>query len=111
MIRLIIPCSCPQMQISADVWKSKKLLPPSVYAIAARARLECITGNLPAIRIAGYAARSNGSSVPTVTQTGPSIELKRYGNIFEVSAIVGPGLRDGVDMVWGSEPDYGLDLI
>ncbi len=77
------------------------------------ARLKCITGNLPAVRIAGYAARSNGSSVPTVTQTGPSIALKRYGDIFEVSAIVGPGLRDGVDMVWGSEPDYGhfgLDL-
>ena len=27
-----------------------------------------------------------------------------------VSAIIGPGLRDGVDMVWGSEPDWALGL-
>ncbi|MGA0282544.1 MAG: right-handed parallel beta-helix repeat-containing protein, partial [Paracoccaceae bacterium] len=28
--------------------------------IRVTARLKCITGNLPAVRIAGYAARSNG---------------------------------------------------
>ena len=36
-----------------------------------------------------------------------------YGQLLEVSAIIGPGLRDGVDMVWGASPDYGhfgLDL-
>ena len=36
-----------------------------------------------------------------------------YGQLLEVSAIFGPGLRDGVDMVWDASPDYGhfgLDL-
>lgn len=75
--------------------------------------MKCVTGNLPAARIAAYAIRSNGSHVSEVTQFGSSTAIKKHGRIYEISAIIGPGLRDGVDMVWGSEPDYGhfgLDL-
>lgn len=81
--------------------------------IRVRTRLKCVTGNLPAARIAAYAIRSNGSHVSEVTQFGSSTAIKKHGRIYEISAIIGPGLRDGVDMVWGSEPDYGhfgLDL-
>ena len=81
--------------------------------IRVRTRLKCVTGNLPAARIAGYAIRSNGSHVSAVTPYGPSVSLEEHGTIYEISAIIGPGLRNNVDMVWGSEPDYGhfgLDL-
>ena len=45
--------------------------------------------------------------------TGPQTTLSTYGEVVEVSAIVGSGDRGGVDMVWGTEPIYGhfgLDL-
>ena len=77
------------------------------------ARVKAISGNLPTVRIAGYPARSNESRVPGLTEAGPAVTLSTYGEVVEVSAIVGTGLRDGVDMVWGTQPDhghFGLDL-
>lgn len=76
-------------------------------------RIKAISGSLPAVRIAGYAARSNGSEVSGLSTSGPSVALTTYGGVQEVSAIIGPGNRGGVDLVWGSEPVYGhfgLDL-
>ncbi|NNK16572.1 MAG: right-handed parallel beta-helix repeat-containing protein, partial [Sulfitobacter sp.] len=40
--------------------------------------------------------------------------LESYGEVVEISAIVGTGARGGVDMVWGTEPVYGhfgIDLV
>lgn len=48
-----------------------------------------------------------------LTEVGPQVSLTAYGQVVEVSAIVGAGLRTGVDMVWGAAPLYGhfgLDL-
>ena len=48
-----------------------------------------------------------------MTQAGPLTELADYGNVVEVSAIVGSGQRPEVDMVWGTTALYGhfgLDL-
>ncbi|MEO0669196.1 MAG: glycosyl hydrolase family 28-related protein [Pseudomonadota bacterium] len=87
------------------------LLPGCYLRITAR--IKAIAGNLPSVRIAGYAARSNGSSVGGLDTTGDSVTLTTYGSVVEVSAIVGAGNRSGVDLVWGSEPVYGhfgLDL-
>ena len=44
--------------------------------------------------------------------TGPSVTLSAYGEIVEVSAIIGTGDRTGVDMVWQSAAygHFGLDL-
>ena len=36
-----------------------------------------------------------------------------FGQFLEVNTLIDPGLRDGLDMVWGTSPDYGhfgLDL-
>ena len=77
------------------------------------ARIKAVSGNLPAIRIAGWAGGAGGVNVPGVTQIGPSVQLTGYGTIAEVSAIVGVGQRTGVDMVWGRQALYGhfgLDL-
>lgn len=78
------------------------------------ARVKAVSGNLPSVRIAGYPARSNNTQVPGVVITGPSTPLTTYGEVVEVSAIVGIGNRDGVDMVWGPTAVYGhfgIDLI
>lgn len=77
------------------------------------AKVKAISGNLMAVRIAGYPARGNGSVVSGVPTYGPSTTLTNYGEVVEVSAIVGAGDRNGVDMVWGGAPVYGhfgLDL-
>lgn len=85
---------------------------PGCY-LQIRARVKAVTGNLPSVRIAGYALAGNGSHVNGPTETGPSTTLMAYGDVVEVSAVVGTGARGGVDMVWGTEPafgHFGLDL-
>ncbi|MFP4043102.1 MAG: right-handed parallel beta-helix repeat-containing protein [Rhodosalinus sp.] len=77
------------------------------------ARVKAVSGNLPSVRIAGWPARADGTGVGGLTETGPTVPLTQYGEVVEISAIVGPGLRRGVDMVWGTDPAYGhfgLDL-
>ena len=77
------------------------------------ARVKAISGNFPSVRIAGWAGTEDDLHVPWVTQAGPLTELKNYGNVIEVSAIVGSGQRPEVDMVWGTTATYGhfgLDL-
>jgi len=91
---------------------AKTPMRPETY-LRIRTRIKSVTGNLPAVRIAGWAGDPGDSWVSAATQIGPSVALSAAGEVVEISAIVGPGLRDGVDMVWGSEPTYGhfgLDL-
>ncbi len=86
---------------------------PGCY-LQIRARVKAISGNLPSVRIAGYAARANGSLVNNVAGFAPYVTLTTYGEVVEVSAIVGAGDRGGVDLVWGTEPIYGhfgIDLV
>jgi hypothetical protein len=85
---------------------------PGCY-LRIRTRIKAVSGSLPSVRIAGYPARGNGSEVGGVDAFGPSVTLTSYGEVVEISAIVGVGARGGVDMVWGTEPVYGhfgLDL-
>ena len=77
-------------------------------------RVKAISGNLPSVRIAGYAARGDGSRVGGLQEFSLSTTLQSYGEVVEVSAIVGTGTRGGVDMSWGTEPVYGhfgIDLL
>ena len=76
-------------------------------------RIKAIAGNLPTVRIAAYAGRAGGLPVTGIPLTGPATTITSYGDIYEISAIVGSGGRGGVDMVWGTQPLYGhfgLDL-
>ena len=87
------------------------LLPGCYLRITAR--VKAISGNLPSVRIAGWAGAAGGGHVNGVTEVGPSATITNYGAVVEVSAIVGAGNRTGVDMVWGVQPIYGhfgLDL-
>lgn len=86
---------------------------PGTY-LQIRARVKAISGNLPSVRIAGWAGGPGGVQVQSLTETGPAVPLTTYGEVVEVTAIVGSGARGGVDMVWGTAPLYGhfgLDLI
>lgn len=87
------------------------LLPGCYLRISAR--VKAVRGALPSVRIAGFAGGAGGVAVMGVQGTGPTLALDDHGEITEVSAIVGPGARGGVDMVWGREAIYGhfgLDL-
>lgn len=77
------------------------------------ARVKAIAGNLPQVRIAAFAGNAAGENVAGVTQIGPAATLPGYGQVVEVSAIVGTGRRAGVDMPWGRNATFGhfgLDL-
>src|SRR5690554_3218868 len=88
------------------------LRPGSYLRIAAR--VKAVAGNMPRVRIAGWAGNAGGGQVTNVVQVGPQVTLTDYGEVVEVSAIVGSGAREGVDMVWGrlaTFGHFGLDLL
>lgn len=85
---------------------------PGLY-LRVTVRVKAISGALPSVRIAGWAGSWSGSNVTTADQQGNSVALTSYGQVVTVSAIIGSGNRQGVDMVWGLAPVYGhigLDL-
>ncbi|WP_299555457.1 glycosyl hydrolase family 28-related protein [uncultured Tateyamaria sp.] len=107
---------CLELQKTSNTtrvrYKGETPLLPGCY-LRVTARLKAISGSLPSVSIAGYAARTDGTPVPGVDTTGDSVPLTNYGEIVEVSAIIGAGNRPGVDLVWGADADYGhfgLDL-
>ncbi|WP_457773692.1 glycosyl hydrolase family 28-related protein [Phycobium rhodophyticola] len=87
------------------------LLPGCYLRITAR--VKAVSGNLPSVRIAAWAGGAGDVHVAGLSEVGASTTLSQYGEVVEVSAIVGAGARGGVDMVWGAAPLYGhfgLDL-
>ena len=101
---------CIEMVKTDDVQKLRYTgqtdLPRETYLMI-KTRVKRMAGGIPAIRIAGHAMDTNDTHVDAVTAYGPAGSLTDLGEIYEVTAIVGPGLRDGVDMVWGALPHYG----
>lgn len=86
---------------------------PGVY-LRVSARVKVVAGALASVRIAGWAGDAQRAEVTGLTTTGRTIALQNYGEVVEVSAIVGVGSRAGVDMSWGTRPVYGhfgLDLV
>jgi hypothetical protein len=79
---------------------------PGMY-LRVTARVKCLSGAFPAVRIAAFAAASNGSNVASAVQIGPSVAMAQYGRVVTISAIIGSGNRAGVNMVWGTSPAYG----
>lgn len=85
---------------------------PGVY-LRVSARVKAVAGPLCSVRIAGWAGDGGRDHVEGVTEFGKSKTLRRYGEVVEVSAIVGVGVRSGVDMSWGPAAvfgHFGLDL-
>jgi hypothetical protein len=85
---------------------------PGLY-LRVTAKMKAVSGPFPSVRIAGWAENVSGGNVATAVQTGPSTLLTTYGEVVTISAIIGSGNREGVDMVWGLAPvlgHLGLDL-
>lgn len=101
---------CLEVQKTASVQKIRfsgqtPILPGCYLKITAR--VKALSGNLPSVRIAGWAGETGGAHVSGLVETASETALTAYGDIVEVSAIVGSGNRNGVDMVWGTGVDYG----
>ncbi|WP_342454002.1 right-handed parallel beta-helix repeat-containing protein [Sagittula salina] len=69
--------------------------------------MKAVAGALPSVRIAAFAARAGGAAVSGVVTAGAEVALTSYGQVVEVSAIVGAGGRGGVDLIWGTNAVYG----
>ena len=61
---------------------------PGCY-LRIKARVKAVSGNLPGVRVSAFAGGAGGVAVPGVSVVGPSVTLTSYGDIVEVSAIVG----------------------
>ncbi len=82
-----------------------QLLPGCYLQI--KARVKAISGPLPEVRIAGWAGGAGDAHVTGLVEQGPATQLAAYGRVYEITAIVGSGRRQGVDMPWGSQALYG----
>ena len=85
---------------------------PGCYLLV-KTRVKAVSGPLPSVRIAAWAGGAGGAHVGGLTETGPAVALTQYGEVVEVSAIIGTGFRTGVDMSWPGAiyGHIGLDLI
>lgn len=81
------------------------ILPGTYLRISAR--IKAVAGARPAVRVAGWAGNRNRAHVTGLDEDGPVRPLPGFGEVMEISAIVGTGQRGGVDMAWGSDPVYG----
>ena len=92
-------------------WKGNTPVINGLY-LRVTARVKAMSGSLPSVRIAGFAATSGDAAVGGVVVNGPSTTLTTYGEIVEVSAIIATANRTGVDMNWHGvhHGHVGLDL-
>ena len=78
---------------------------PGMY-LRVTARVKAMAGTLPVVRVSGYAAVSGGAAAPGAQLLGPATQLTAYGEVVEITAIIGTSNRTGVDMRW-TGADYG----
>lgn len=107
---------CLELQKTQSVQKLRCFqqipIQPGLY-LRVTARVKAISGALPSVRIAGWAGNGSGANVTSAVQQSAAVALTSYGTVITVSAIIGSGNRQGVNMVWGTAPAYGhfgLDL-
>ncbi|WP_300515384.1 glycosyl hydrolase family 28-related protein [Aliiroseovarius sp.] len=93
-------------------WMGQTPILPGCY-LRISTRVKVLSGSFPNVRIAGYPLNASDAPVTGLIELGTETVLDSYGEVIEVSAIVGTGNRGGVDMVWTPEVAYGhfgLDL-
>ena len=106
---------CLEISKSAAVTKLRYMgetpILPGCY-LQVRAKVKAVAGPLPAVRVAGWAGQAGGGHLNGVTEVGASVQLTSYGEVVEVTAIIGTGQRNGVDMVWADAAygHFGIDL-
>lgn len=93
-------------------WTSELPVMPGCY-LRVRARVKGIAGVLPDVAVGAWVGNQGGSELGGLPNSGPATSLTSYGEIVEISAIIGTGARAGVDMVWSTDArraHFGLDL-
>lgn len=80
-------------------WMGDTPILPGLF-LRVTARVKCLAGSLPSVRVAAFAATSADAAVPGVVAFGPAKAIASYGQVVEVSAIVATSNRAGVDMSW-----------
>lgn len=92
-------------------WFGQTPILPGLF-LRVRVRIKALSGALPTVRIAGFAANPGGGSAGGVAATGPETTLQTYGDVVTVSAIIATGPRGGVDMNWAGVAygHLGIDL-
>lgn len=93
-------------------WMGQTPILPGCY-LRISTKIKVLSGSFPNVRIAGYPLNSSDAHVSGLIEVGAETVLDSYGDVVEISAIVGTGNRGGVDMVWTPEVEYGhfgLDL-
>lgn len=92
-------------------YMGETLILPGCY-LRVTARVKAVAGSLPGVRIAGWPGHANNTVLGGVFVSGAAVQLTAYGEVVEVSAIIGTGNRTGVDMVWSGAvyAHLGLDL-
>ena len=107
---------CLELQKTDTVQKVRSFaqtpMQPGLY-LRVTVKIKAVSGNLPSVRIAAWAGNIGQTNVTTAPQTATPVALTTYGQVVTVSAIIGAGNRQGVNLVWGTAPVYayiGLDL-
>lgn len=92
-------------------WMGQSPILPGCY-LRVTVRIKALSGSLPDVRIAGYAAAPGGAQITTVPGFAPAVTLTEYGTVATVQAIVATATRTGVDMSWPGVVfgHLGLDL-
>ncbi|WP_417588320.1 glycosyl hydrolase family 28-related protein [Pararhodobacter oceanensis] len=76
------------------------------------ARIKAVSGALPAVRIAGFAADAGNGAVSGVVLSADPVTLSSYGDVVEVRAVIATSNKGGVDLNWAGVHHgfIGLDL-
>jgi len=86
---------------------------PGCY-LEVTARIKLMSGPFPQVQVSAFAGDAGGVQVTGVPETGPLVDVDQIGRIYTVRAIIGTGVRTGVDMIWGTSPIFahvGLDIV
>jgi hypothetical protein len=78
------------------------------------ARVKVLRGALPLVQIAAWPGGAGAQGLPDLPSTGPLVRIDAHDMAVEVSAVIGPEPRPGVDLVWDERVLYahvGLDLV
>lgn len=92
-------------------WMGQVPILPGCY-LRVTVRIKALSGSLPGVRIAGYAANAGGGLIGSVPASASTVSLTSYGTVATVRAVIGTGARGGVDMAWPGVAygHLGLDL-
>jgi hypothetical protein len=92
-------------------WMGETPIIPGCY-LRVTARIKVLSGAIPGVRIAGYAADSSGAQITSVPAFAATFTPADYGTVYTVQAIIATAAKTGVAMQWPGVAfgHLGIDL-